>query len=68
MRVKFTIRLAEFLMISASRKSCLIVKTDAYNRDQIAKVLQVRANVEGLKLGTGVLDKLSEEGERTSLR
>jgi hypothetical protein len=47
---------------------CLIVKTDPYNQDQIAKVLQLRANVEGLKLGQGVLDRLSAEGEKTSLR
>ena len=49
-------------------KRCLIVKTDTYNREQIAKVLQVRANVEGLKLGPGVLDRLSAEGEKASLR
>ncbi|KAH8115626.1 DNA helicase [Phellopilus nigrolimitatus] len=47
---------------------CLIVKTDSYNREQIAKVLQVRAAVEGLKLGPGVLDRLSSEGEKGSLR
>ncbi|KAL5488474.1 RVB1 [Sanghuangporus weigelae] len=47
---------------------CLIVKTDTYNREQIAKVLQLRANVEGLKLGPGVLDRLSAEGEKASLR
>ncbi|EJD00718.1 RuvB-like helicase 1 [Fomitiporia mediterranea MF3/22] len=47
---------------------CLIVKTDSYNREQIAKVLQVRANVEGLKLGPNVLDRLSAEGEKASLR
>ncbi|TDL18405.1 RuvB-like helicase 1 [Rickenella mellea] len=47
---------------------CLIVKTEGYTRDQIAKVLQVRATVEGLKLGPGVLDRLAEEGERGSLR
>ncbi|KAF8124705.1 TIP49 C-terminus-domain-containing protein [Boletus edulis] len=47
---------------------CLIVKTDGYNRGQIAKVVQIRANVEGLKLGPGVLDRLAEEGERGSMR
>lgn len=47
---------------------CLIVKTEAYTVADVAKVVQVRANVEGLKLGAGVLDKLAAEGERTSLR
>ena len=31
-------------------------------------MLQVRATVEGLKLGSGVLDRLSAEGVRASLR
>lgn len=47
---------------------CLIVKTDAYNREQIAKVVQLRANVEGLKLGPDVLERLAEEGDRGSMR
>lgn len=47
---------------------CLIVKTDTYTREEIAKVVQVRANVEGLKLGSGVLDRLASDGERSSLR
>ncbi|KAI5120752.1 hypothetical protein M0805_007826 [Coniferiporia weirii] len=47
---------------------CLIVKTDSYNRDQIAKVVQLRANIEGLKLGPDVLDRLASEGEKASLR
>ncbi|KAG6331593.1 hypothetical protein ID866_7496 [Astraeus odoratus] len=47
---------------------CLIVKTDTYNREQIAKVVQLRANVEGLKFGSGVLERLAEEGERGSMR
>lgn len=46
----------------------MIVKTDTYNREQIAKVVQLRANVEGLKLGPGVLERLAEEGERGSMR
>ncbi|KAF6763303.1 RuvB-like helicase 1 [Ephemerocybe angulata] len=33
---------------------CMIVKTKSYTTEQIAKVLQLRANVEGLKLGAGV--------------
>ena len=47
---------------------CMIVKTESYTQEQIAKVLQLRANVEGLKLGEGVLDKLAAEGEKSSLR
>ncbi|CAL1702013.1 unnamed protein product [Somion occarium] len=47
---------------------CLIVKTDGYKRDEVAKVVQLRANVEGLKLGPGVLDRLALEGEKSSLR
>ena len=48
--------------------SCLIVKTDGYTRDQVAKVVQIRANTEGLKLGEGVVDRLAAEGEKSSLR
>ena len=47
---------------------CLIVKTDGYTREQVGRVVQVRANVEGLKLGAGVLDRMAAEGERGSLR
>jgi len=32
------------------------VKTDGYTRDQIGKVIQLRAMVEGLKCGEGVID------------
>jgi RuvB-like protein 1 len=39
-----------------------------YTRDQVAQVVQLRAAVEGLKLGEGVLEKLAGEGERSSLR
>jgi RuvB-like protein 1 (pontin 52) len=46
----------------------MIVKTDAYTRDQVARVVALRAQVESLKLGEGVLDKLAEIGERSSLR
>ncbi|KAG6915194.1 RuvB ATP-dependent DNA helicase pontin [Tephrocybe rancida] len=47
---------------------CMIVKTEGYTREQVGKVVQLRAIVEGLKLGTGVLEKLAAEGEKTSLR
>jgi len=48
--------------------SCLIVKTESYTREQVAKVVQLRANTEGLKLGEGVIDRLAIEGEKSSLR
>ncbi|KAF7338531.1 DNA helicase [Mycena venus] len=47
---------------------CMIVKTDGYTREQVGKVVQLRANVEGLRLGSGVLDRLAVEGEKSSLR
>ncbi|KAJ7583426.1 RuvB-like helicase 1 [Mycena floridula] len=47
---------------------CMIVKTETYNRDQVARVVQLRATVEGLKLSPGVLERLAAEGERSSLR
>jgi RuvB-like protein 1 len=47
---------------------CLIVKTDGYTTGQIARVLQLRANIEGLKLGPGVIDRLATEGDKSSLR
>ncbi|KAJ6591574.1 RuvB-like helicase 1 [Mycena vulgaris] len=47
---------------------CMIVKTDGYTRDQVGKVVQPRANIEGLRLGNGVLDHLAAEGEKSSLR
>lgn len=47
---------------------CLIVKTEGYNKEQVGRVVQVRATVEGLKLGGGVLERLAEEGEKGSLR
>lgn len=47
---------------------CLIVKTETYTQEQVGKVVQIRANVEGLTLGEGVLEKLATEGEKGSLR
>jgi RuvB-like protein 1 (pontin 52) len=44
------------------------VKTEAYTQEQVGKVVQLRAAVEGLQLGPGVLDRLAAEGERGSLR
>lgn len=44
------------------------MKTTGYTKDQIGKVIQLRATVEGLRLGEGVLDRLAAEGEKSSLR
>ena len=44
------------------------MKTEAYTQEQVGKVVQLRATVEGLQLGPGVLQKLAAEGERGSLR
>ena len=47
---------------------CLIVRTTPYDKDAISKVLLLRANIEGLKLGDGVLDRLAKKGVDSSLR
>lgn len=44
------------------------MKTDGYTRDQVGKVVQLRATVEGLKVVEGVIDQLAAEGEKSSLR
>ncbi|KAG8860577.1 RuvB ATP-dependent DNA helicase pontin [Tulasnella sp. 330] len=36
---------------------CLIVKTEGYSQEEVAAVVQVRAGVEGLILGPGVIEK-----------
>ena len=43
---------------------CMIVKTDTHTREQISNVVQLRANIEGLKLGPGVVERLATEGEK----
>ena len=47
---------------------CLIVRTALYDKESIAKVIQLRANVEDLKLGDGVLERLAQKGSDSSLR
>ncbi|KDQ06626.1 hypothetical protein BOTBODRAFT_60491 [Botryobasidium botryosum FD-172 SS1] len=47
---------------------CMIVKTEPYSRDEVSKVVQLRAGIEGLSLGEGVVAKLAGEGETASLR
>lgn len=46
----------------------MIVKTDVYKKDEIARIINLRADIEGLKLGDSVLAKLADEGDRSSLR
>ncbi|KAH9884292.1 TIP49 C-terminus-domain-containing protein [Cubamyces lactineus] len=47
---------------------CLIVRTTPYEKDTITKVVQLHANMEGLKLGKGVLERLAQKGHDSSLR
>ena len=47
---------------------CMIVKTMPYARPDIKKVLELRARVEGLTVAAEAMDKLADEGVRTSLR
>ena len=47
--------------------SCLIVKTNGYVCEQVAKVVQLRTNTKGLKLEEGLIDDIAVEGEKTSL-
>ncbi|KAG6874527.1 RuvB ATP-dependent DNA helicase pontin [Termitomyces sp. T32_za158] len=47
---------------------CMIVKTDGHTRDQVGKVIQLRASVEGLKLGQSVVERLASVWEKSSLR
>lgn len=46
----------------------MIVRTTPYLPDEIAAVVSLRAQVEGLKLGEGVVDRLSKVGTDSSLR
>jgi len=49
-------------------RRCMIVKTQSYTREEVGKVVQLRAHFEGLRLGSGVLERLAAEGEKSSLR
>lgn len=46
----------------------MIVRTEGYTREQVGRVVQLRADIEGLKLSEAVVQRLAAEGERTSLR
>ncbi|CEQ42550.1 hypothetical protein JCM5296_003294 [Sporobolomyces johnsonii] len=47
---------------------CMIVRTLPYTRDEIKIVLQTRLKVEGLAIQEDALEKLADDGVRTSLR
>lgn len=47
---------------------CMIVKTQLYTREEIRRVIEIRAKTEGITLSTPALDKLADEGEKSSLR
>jgi hypothetical protein len=47
---------------------CMIVRTMPYSRDEIKTVLQTRLKIEGLAIQPDALEKLSDDGVRTSLR
>jgi RuvB-like protein 1 len=47
---------------------CMIVRTMPYNREEIKRVLALRARVEGLTVSPEAAEKLADEGVRTSLR
>lgn len=47
---------------------CMIVRTMPYSRDEIRDVLRLRARVEGLTIAPDALEKLADNGTKTSLR
>jgi len=46
----------------------LIIRTSVYTTDDIMRIVDIRANVEGVQLDDAALAKIGEIGERTSLR
>jgi len=47
---------------------CMIVRTMPYSREEIKIVVQTRLKVEGLAIQEDALEKLADDGVRTSLR
>ena len=47
---------------------CMIVRTLPYERDEIKEVLRLRTKVEGLQIAEDALEKLTDEGMKSSLR
>lgn len=46
----------------------LIVPTNAYEPDEIKRIVRIRVTVEGLAITEAALDKIAEHGSRISLR
>ncbi|CAL8113918.1 unnamed protein product [Orchesella dallaii] len=46
----------------------VIVKTSPYNKEEMLKILRIRAKTEGLVIESDALELLSETGEKTTLR
>ncbi|TXT07317.1 hypothetical protein VHUM_03487 [Vanrija humicola] len=47
---------------------CMIVKTEPYARPEIRTILETRCRVEGIQVAPAALDRLADEGEKSSLR
>jgi len=47
---------------------CMIVKTAPYSRDEVRQVVELRCKVEGISTRPDALDRLADEGEKSSLR
>ncbi|PPR07850.1 hypothetical protein CVT24_002995 [Panaeolus cyanescens] len=70
---------APIVILATNRRNSLVRGTtdilaphstpvDLLDREQIGEVVQLRANVQGLKLSPDVAQKLAEEGEKSSIR
>ncbi|KAG0646265.1 helicase 1 [Hyphodiscus hymeniophilus] len=46
----------------------LIIPTNAYEADEIKRIIRIRVSVEGLAITEAALDKIAEHGSRISLR
>lgn len=46
----------------------LIIPTQAYEADEIKRIVKIRSNTEGVQLTDAALDKIAEHGVRISLR
>ena len=46
----------------------LIIPTNAYEPDEIKRIVRIRVMVEGLSITEAALDKIAEHGSRISLR
>nr|WP_269140583.1 hypothetical protein [Archaeoglobus neptunius] len=46
----------------------LIITTEPYSRDEIRTIVEIRAAESGMMLSSDALDRLTEIGEKTSLR